>query len=82
LLFFCLRTLIKYIFRICMQVYTYVKCTLLFRQRLLLYYNTFLRLSTEIHMKHLPFPQEKITIENNSTLMFTILFILLSYMII
>ena len=25
-----------------------------FRQRLLLYYNTFLRLSTELHMKHLP----------------------------
>lgn len=37
-----------------MQVYTYVKCTLLFRQRLLLYYNTFSRLSTELHMKHLP----------------------------
>ena len=54
LLFFCLRTFIKYTFRICMQVYTYVKCTLLFRQRLLLYYNTFSRLSTELHMKHLP----------------------------
>lgn len=27
-----------------------------FRQRLLLYYNTFLRLSTEIHMKYLPLP--------------------------
>ena len=40
----------------CMQVYMYRKCILFSRQRLLLYYNTFLRLSTEIHMKYLAVP--------------------------